>query len=250
MPRLRESDYRKALEVLYVAGEVEGAIPFPESVLQMLRELVPCDVVAFHEHSRRPDQVLVFTGEPGGKMTPEIRAAHRRLEHEDPLRPAEGARTLTDFVSLREFRRSEFYARVHRPLGIEFLLQLYLDPRTTDARLEFDRADADFVERERTVLDLLLPHLRQVLRAASDRFRPSPSIAALTPREREVIEHVADGRTNGEIGQLLGISRETVRKHLENAYEKLGVHTRTAAVAVLNAPPWRFHERGPIAGNR
>jgi DNA-binding CsgD family transcriptional regulator len=53
----------------------------------------------------------------------------------------------------------------------------------------------------------------------------------LTPRERAVLAHVADGRTNGELAQLLGISPLTVRKHLENVYEKLDVHTRTAAVA-------------------
>jgi DNA-binding CsgD family transcriptional regulator len=53
----------------------------------------------------------------------------------------------------------------------------------------------------------------------------------LTAREREVVAHVAEGRTNSEIAFLLGISAETVRKHLENAYEKLGVHTRTGAVA-------------------
>jgi DNA-binding CsgD family transcriptional regulator len=58
---------------------------------------------------------------------------------------------------------------------------------------------------------------------------------AVTPREREVISHVARGLTNGEVARLLGISSETVRKHLENAYEKLGVHTRTAAVAALYA---------------
>ena len=39
------------------------------------------------------------------------------------------------------------------------------------------------------------------------------------------------GKTNGEIAQILWISPLTVRKHLENSYEKLGVRTRTGAVA-------------------
>ena len=42
---------------------------------------------------------------------------------------------------------------------------------------------------------------------------------------------------NAEIGCVLGISPETVRKHLENAYAKLGVHTRTAAVAAAFGNP-------------
>jgi DNA-binding CsgD family transcriptional regulator len=36
---------------------------------------------------------------------------------------------------------------------------------------------------------------------------------------------------NAEVAKILWISPGTVRKHLKNAYEKLGVHTRTAAVA-------------------
>ena len=231
MARLAESDYRKALEVLYTAGEADGRLAFPEPVLLALSDLVACDVVTFHERSADRDRVLVYAGEPIGELTPEIRAAHRRLTHQDPTRPSDGARTLTDFISMREFRRRDFYTLVHRPLGIEYMLQLYLDPSRTDARLEFDRSDRDFTARDRTVLDWILPHLRQFLRLA--RQRRDTVTTALTSREHEVIEHVALGRTNDEIARVLGISPATVRKHLENIYERLGVHTRTGAVAAL-----------------
>ena len=53
----------------------------------------------------------------------------------------------------------------------------------------------------------------------------------LTAREREVISWVARGKTNAEIAELLWLAPSTVRKHLENVYAKLGVSTRTAAVA-------------------
>jgi hypothetical protein len=49
MARLSGSDYRAALELLQEAGAVEGPDPFPEHVLEGLRRLVPCDVVAYHE---------------------------------------------------------------------------------------------------------------------------------------------------------------------------------------------------------
>jgi RNA polymerase sigma factor (sigma-70 family) len=52
----------------------------------------------------------------------------------------------------------------------------------------------------------------------------------LTRREREVLTLVAEGMTNAEIGARLWISPGTVRRHLENAYGKLEVHTRTGAV--------------------
>jgi DNA-binding CsgD family transcriptional regulator len=53
----------------------------------------------------------------------------------------------------------------------------------------------------------------------------------LTPRERQVLSWVARGKTNAEIARLLWLAPSTVRKHLENVYAKLGVNTRTAAVA-------------------
>jgi DNA-binding CsgD family transcriptional regulator len=53
----------------------------------------------------------------------------------------------------------------------------------------------------------------------------------LTAREREVLAWVARGKTNAEIARLLWLAPSTVGKHLENVYAKLGVSTRTAAVA-------------------
>lgn len=51
----------------------------------------------------------------------------------------------------------------------------------------------------------------------------------LTRREADVLQWVAAGKTNTEIGFILGISSRTVQKHLEHIFEKLGVGTRTAA---------------------
>lgn len=55
----------------------------------------------------------------------------------------------------------------------------------------------------------------------------------LTERESEILDLVAVGKTNAEIAEALWIAPGTVRKHLENVYEKLEVHSRTAAVAKL-----------------
>lgn len=51
----------------------------------------------------------------------------------------------------------------------------------------------------------------------------------LTERETEVLAWVAQGKTNGEIGLILGASGRTVQKHLEHVFRKLGVESRTAA---------------------
>lgn len=241
MPRLSESDYRGVLEVLRAAGAVEGPMPFPEPVLEALRRLVPCDVVAYHERFEASGcNVVVFAGEPRGPVTRDVREAQRRYEVQGRLAPAGGAEKYSDYFSPREFHRLDLYEYVARPLGVEDMFRLWLDPRGAQgARLEFDRPDRRFRDSDRTVLDLLLPHLRQFRRNALARRRvfssPSNAEERLSPREHEILELVAQGLTNAEVARMLWISSGTVRKHLENAYSKLGVHTRTAAVARLFA---------------
>jgi DNA-binding CsgD family transcriptional regulator len=56
----------------------------------------------------------------------------------------------------------------------------------------------------------------------------------LTPREEQILFWVAGGKTNAEIGKILGISSATVGKHLEHIYPKLGVENRTAAASFAN----------------
>jgi pimeloyl-ACP methyl ester carboxylesterase/DNA-binding CsgD family transcriptional regulator len=58
--------------------------------------------------------------------------------------------------------------------------------------------------------------------------------AELSVSERHVLQWVARGKTNVEIATALYVSESTVRKHLQNAYRKLGVSSRTAAVALLS----------------
>ena len=54
----------------------------------------------------------------------------------------------------------------------------------------------------------------------------------LTAREAEVLYWVVKGKTNRDIGDILGSSPATVKKHLERVYAKLGVETRTAAAGM------------------
>jgi DNA-binding NarL/FixJ family response regulator len=55
----------------------------------------------------------------------------------------------------------------------------------------------------------------------------------LTPREAEVLYWVVKGKINRDIGDILGSSPMTVKKHLERVFAKLGVETRTAAAAMV-----------------
>ncbi len=74
----------------------------------------------------------------------------------------------------------------------------------------------------------------------NDSVRPSSSKKVLSARsllsvrELEIAELVGQGLTNAEIGRKLGISRRTVATHLENAYQRLGIHSRAALVRKIS----------------
>jgi DNA-binding CsgD family transcriptional regulator len=73
--------------------------------------------------------------------------------------------------------------------------------------------------------------------------QPALSVVGLEPvgltrRETQVLGWIAEGKTNAEIGMILGSSRRTVDKHCEHIYRKLGVESRTAAARfALHAGP-------------
>jgi DNA-binding NarL/FixJ family response regulator len=73
-----------------------------------------------------------------------------------------------------------------------------------------------------------------VLREADDGAALEALMLAfkLTNREAEVLYWVVKGKTNRDIGDILGSSPATVKKHLERVFAKLGVETRTAAAAM------------------
>jgi DNA-binding NarL/FixJ family response regulator len=69
-------------------------------------------------------------------------------------------------------------------------------------------------------------HLPQTIKPAAN----SKPAVLLTPREQQVLDLVAQGYTNGEIGETLDITKETVRGHVYNIRKKTGVSTRIGAI--------------------
>ena len=74
-----------------------------------------------------------------------------------------------------------------------------------------------------------------VARHLADRLRTPHPADAISPRERQVLQHVARGHTNAEIARLLFIGEETVKTHLLRIFRKLHVTDRTAAVTTAIA---------------
>lgn len=53
----------------------------------------------------------------------------------------------------------------------------------------------------------------------------------ITQRQAEVLHWIAEGKSNGEIATILGCSINTVKAHLKDIFQRLGLHSRSAATA-------------------
>ena len=141
-------------------------------------------------------------------------------------------------MTTRELHRTRIYAQWFRPQGVEQQLTVGLDAPLWHTKVFLFSRDsgARFSDRDCAVLDVLRPYLAPVTSCGRREAGSQSSdvrddaLNGLTTRERQVIDLVADGLTNAEVAERLWISPGTVRRHLENVYGKLGVHTRTAAV--------------------
>jgi len=60
----------------------------------------------------------------------------------------------------------------------------------------------------------------------------------LSAREREILRHIVRGESNKQIAYALGISLQTVKNHLYNMYQKLGIQCRTQAAIYAYVQGW------------
>jgi len=137
---------------------------------------------------------------------------------------------ITDFSTLHQFRQTGIYTDLLRLRGHENVMQMNLpDGPGRILRLLFWRGpgDPDFTERDRALLILLRPHLYVAYQQVLRRRRGIPN---LTNRQWELLRLVDAGLSNSEIAHQLRVAESTVRKHLENIFERLQVTSRTAAL--------------------
>lgn len=104
-------------------------------------------------------------------------------------------------------------------------------------------AKADLLEAIRSRLERAVQQATPEFKPEFSSAKPLESVLGLTPRVAETLLWIAQGKTNGDIASILGISEATVKKHVLELFQKLGVETRTAAslraLEVLSSPAAR-----------
>lgn len=119
-----------------------------------------------------------------------------------------------------------------------------------DIRAGMNLGADDYIIKPVTACELIAAveaRLEREMHRPPGEFRPDFSSAVpleslgLTPREAEVLLWIAQGKSNAEISIILGATENTVKKHTQHIFEKLGVDTRNAATVIafskLGAPP-------------
>lgn len=216
----REQSAMRALIALEPVPDV-GRVP-GEGVLQLIARLITCDSVGV----ALLDSVGSASGQTAGPLT-------AGADSVSPTLPVLGIQQIDRTAhhvgspAVRGFAVLTFGVRN----GPHHIVQLWMMRRTTD-----------FTDRDRVLLGLVAPALERILSV-----RPQSTLPpSLTVQERRVLLHVAEGLSNAEIAERLFVAASTVRKHLENAYRKLGVNNRLAAVHALQGS----QDRGSDSSSR
>lgn len=101
-------------------------------------------------------------------------------------------------------------------------------------------ANADLVDAIETRLRRCQQHSQRQFKPDFSSFKPLLALG-LTPRAAEALLWLAQGKTNSDIATILGVTESTVKKHVQEMFEKMGVETRGAAAVraleVLNSQP-------------
>jgi DNA-binding CsgD family transcriptional regulator len=211
----------------------------PEPILPALRDLIGFDSAGFlwMDLARELDYL------PPQEFIPYVDDFHMSLEEEKALwwehhnsecchprvpDDVPSIVTETDTKSVRQWHTCQLYVELFKPGGNEHLLLLRIPdgPGRTFRVICWRGPGKAFTERDKTDLFLLKPHIE----AAYRRGRHLRAVSALTARQRQLLELVAQGFTNYQIARRLGVAEGTIRAHLYQIYSRLGVSSRTAAV--------------------
>jgi DNA-binding CsgD family transcriptional regulator len=232
--------------VRFLASAVGGTReePFPLSTIEALRTLIGADGACYFELRRSDRAVLSYTTTPEEPDAPGTVAARERFAHQNPIswrrwNPAVGALRFSRMVTRRQRDRLEFYRYYMQPNRIHDSVKVWLSSSSESAScIVLDRSADDFTDREQDLLGILHEHLVEMRELAL--AGPASRVVTdnpLTVREAQILMWAARGRSDDAIAATFGMAPATVGKHLEHAYEKLGVHSRSEALWRIGSEP-------------
>ncbi|HET6818334.1 MAG TPA: LuxR C-terminal-related transcriptional regulator [Mycobacteriales bacterium] len=211
----------------------------PQAMLDDLARWIPGMALAFGDVDVRTATGVRFQdGDPDAPPErddpAERRALYRNercrayLYGEGHLRRTDVVRTF-DMYTQSEWRNCEAYAEHYVPLGEWNHLICPVAPPPGHSRNIMwmrSRDEGVFSDRDRDLAILLQPH---IVASCERRLREAPP--DLTPTQWQVLRYLDEGLSTREIAEAMYVSPSTVRKHVENIFNRLNVTSRVAALA-------------------
>jgi DNA-binding CsgD family transcriptional regulator len=213
----------------------------PQAALEFLERWIPAMALSYSD-------VHIVTGRTVGCQAPnggtgpnpawdtdELRRERYRTErcrrylYSEDARGRSGVVRTFDLYTESEWQRSSVYVDQYRPAGEWNQMTCPLAGPPGRARfISFARSrnEGAFTDHDRDLMTILQPHLNV---ACEERQRNAPP--DLTPAQWQVLRYLDAGMTTNEIAEAMFVSPATVRKHVENAFGRMGVTTRVAALA-------------------
>ena len=232
--RMSDEDVRQLLGIVAGHREDGPAEGLPWSLLADLSDQIPSDTVSFSGLDTLRQTDWFGQALPAGGEDDDAQAfwAHywnsEPCSYPDRTGDLRSVTKISDFYSTRQWHATGMHRDYLPWVEHELMLCLPAGPGRTVRLIFFRGHGPDFSERDRALLTLLRPHLREAYLNTERRRRGIPD---LTPRHWALLRLVAAGATNAQIARRLAISEGTVRTHLENIFRRLGVSSRTAALA-------------------
>ena len=195
MDLLTNLDYQQTLEVIGALGVATSPRDLQHKIVPLLAKVVPADIISYTE-------VNPATGHVTGIIHPDefnlsqITAALQRYMHEHPViahvmqTGSSEALRISDFISQSEFHDTGLYMELYRGLGVEYQIAITVPTRKPlIGALVLNRRSLDFSERDRTVLNLLRPHLANAFEMAYITARLQRRLS----RHKGVLDHLPEG---------------------------------------------------------
>lgn len=223
---------------------------FRPGLLDAIRRAVPSDWASLNDIGPEPGDAMSLVEPPLPVELHVAFAQHAQdnhlLQHFQATRDGRAHR-MSDVCTEAEFRETDLYREVYAKIGLEFQMS-FVFPAQEDHVLAvvLSRKHRDYSDEEVELVETARPHLIQAFRNAREHSAlrqrlgesspvPPRDLRAygLTSREAQVVRRVATGGSNADIARELSLSARTVQKHLENAYRKLGVSTRSEAARLV-----------------
>lgn len=239
MEKLVHSDYRRLLDFIAALQEPVTVGEFGRRIVEAAAVLLPGATIAFDQIREADgfyaiDHNVSLDGADQARMYARLKELYRQNPIYGYIQGG-GSGPVVDIADLMPrawFQRTDFYNDIFRPYDIEHQVNVLLSRDGWINTLTINR-DRLIDGRTKTLLSLASRHIGLAHRQACVAEAAGVIRTHLTARETEVFRWLREGKRNAEIALILGCSRRTIDKHVENILRKTGAETRTAAIRWL-----------------